>query len=204
MVSEIAPSLGYNPLRDVQVLTAGHNGVLGTINLNLTLQEALNPPTPGNEGVLVADKTFRVGDRVIQMANNYDLDVFNGDIGQITFIQKLGRNGDGLRMTVAYEGREVDYTGPDAKQLNLAYAISVHKSQGSEFPVVIFVPTTQHYTMLKKPLIYTAVTRARKLCALVGSEKAAKISVKNTDEGRVTGLAKRLAIEKAEAMRMAG
>ncbi len=202
LVSEIAPSLGFNPLKDVQVLTAGHNGVLGTINLNLMLQEALNPAVQGNVGVQIAEKTFRAGDRVIQMANNYDLDVFNGDIGQVTFIQKIGR--DGLRMTVAFEGRDVEYTGPEAKQLSLAYAISVHKSQGSEFPVVIFVPTTQHFTMLKKPLIYTAVTRARKLCALVGSERAAKISVKNRDEGRVTGLAKRLAIEKAEVLRMAG
>lgn len=203
LVSEVAPQMGFDPMRDVQVLTAGHNGVLGTINLNLQLQQVLNPATEDNPGVTVGDKTFRVGDRVIQMANDYDLDVFNGDIGQVVSIVP-GRKNDSFRLTVAFDGTEVEYFGSAAKNLNLAYAISVHKSQGSEFPFVIVVPTMQHAIMLRKTLIYTAITRARKLCALIGQERAANIAVKKSDKSRVTGLAKRLAIENAELERMIG
>lgn len=205
MVAEVSPQLGYDPLRDVQVLTAGHQGVLGTVNLNLVLQETLNPESPDTPQAQVGEKIFRVGDRVIQMANNYELDVFNGDIGQIIGIQKTGRRSDGVRIKVAFDGDQtVEYGQTDARQLSLAYAISVHKSQGSEFPVVIFVPTTQHYTMLRKTLIYTAVTRARKICALIGQERAARIAVGKSDRSRVTGLARRLAIEDAELTRMTG
>ncbi len=204
MVSQVAPQLGYDPLTEVQVLTAGHKGVLGTINLNLVLQEALNPASPSTPEVVIADRVFRIGDRVIQMSNDYDLDVFNGDIGQIVDIQLLGRRKDAARIRVSFDEKEVEYSSSEARQLSLAYAISVHKSQGSEFPVVIFVPTTTNYTMLRKTLIYTAVTRAKKLCALIGQEKAAKIAVKNSDKSRVTGLAKRLAIEDAELRRITG
>lgn len=203
MVAEVAVSLGFDPLREVQVLTAGHNGVLGTVSLNMALQEALNPETPNNPGALVGDKSFRVGDRVIQTVNNYDLDVFNGDIGQVTQILP-GRKSDSWHITVNFDGREVDFIGSDCKQLNLAYAISVHKSQGSEFPFVIFVPTTQHFQMLRKTLIYTAITRAKKICAIVGSERAAKIAVKGSDKSRVTGLNRRLCIENAELERALG
>ena len=204
MVSQIAPQLGYDPLSQVQVLTAGHQGVLGTINLNLVLQEALNPARPDKPEVEIAEKVFRKGDRVIQMSNDYDLDVFNGDIGQIVEIRMGGRKTDMARITVAFDEKEVEYGASDARNLSLAYAISVHKSQGSEFPVVIFAPTTQHYTMLRKTLIYTAVTRAKKLCVLIGSERAAKIAVKNTDRGRVTGLHRRLTVEQAELARLTG
>lgn len=204
MVCEVAPQLGYDPRMDVQVLTAGHQGVLGTINLNLVLQQAINPPSPGVPEVEIAERIFRRGDRVIQMANNYDLDVFNGDIGQIVEIESLGRKRDSARIKVAFEDREVEYSASDARQLSLAYAISVHKSQGSEFPVVIFAPTTQHYAMLRKTMIYTAVTRARKLCVLIGQEKAARIAVTVSDKSRVTGLARRLAIENADLERALG
>jgi exodeoxyribonuclease V alpha subunit len=203
MVADIAPSLGFDPLRDVQVLTAGHNGVLGTTSLNLALQEALNPETPDNIGADVGDKIFRIGDRVIQTVNNYDLDVFNGDIGQVTGIS-AGRKKDSWRIIVNFDGREVEFLGSDGKQLNLAYAITVHKSQGSEFPFVIFVPTTQHYTMLKKTLIYTAITRAKKICVIAGSDRAARLAVKGSDKGRVTGLNRRLCIENAELERALG
>ena len=204
MVSEIAPQLGYDPLLDVQVLTAGHKGVLGTINLNLVLQQALNPARATTPQVDVADRIFRKGDRVIQTTNNYDLDVFNGDIGQITDIKTEGRRKDGARISVQFDGREIEYGFSDARQLSLAYAISVHKSQGSEFPVVIFVPTVQNYMMLRKTLIYTAVTRAKKLCVLIGQERAARVAVRNSGKGRITGLAKRLAIENAELIRLTG
>ena len=205
MVSEIAPQLGYDPLRDVQVLSAGHQGALGTVNLNMILQQKLNPPGSNIAEIVVGEKTFRKGDRVIQMSNNYDLDVFNGDIGQIVDIRAVGRRMSGGTIRVAFEGNHVvEYGTSDARQLSLAYAISVHKSQGSEFPVVIFVPTTQHFTMLRKTLIYTAVTRARRLCVLIGSRKAAGIAVGKSDRSRVTGLARRLAIEDAELERMTG
>lgn len=203
IVAEVAPTLGFDPLRDVQVLTAGHNGALGTISLNLALQEALNPATAANPGAVIGDRTFRVGDRVIQTVNNYDLDVFNGDIGQVVFVSE-GRKKDSFRVLVSFDGREVEFLGADVKQLNLAYAISVHKSQGSEFPFVIYVPSSQHFMMLRKTLIYTAITRARKICAMVGQEHAAKMAVKKSDKGRVTGLARRLAIESAEIDRMTG
>jgi exodeoxyribonuclease V alpha subunit len=204
MVSEVAPQLGYDPLTDVQVLTAGHKGVLGTINLNLILQEALNPASPHTPEIMINDKVFRKGDRVIQLANNYDLDVFNGDIGQVIEITTSSRRKEAGRIRVLFEDKEIEFSSGEARQLSLAYAISVHKSQGSEFPVVIFVPTMQNYMMLKKTLIYTAVTRAKKLCALIGNERAAKTAVRNSDKGRVTGLAKRLAIENAELTRMTG
>jgi exodeoxyribonuclease V alpha subunit len=203
MVSQVAPSLGYDPLRDVQVLTAGHNGILGTINLNITLQEALNPETSENPGAKIGDRTFRVGDRVIQMSNDYDLDVFNGDIGQVVDIS-AGRKKDSFRVSVDFDGRVIEFLGVAAKNLNLAYAISVHKSQGSEFPFVIFVPSTQHYTMLRKTLIYTAITRAKKICAIIGQEKAARVAVKKSDRSRVTGLNRRLTIEAAEVDRLTG
>lgn len=204
MVSEVAPQLGYDPLKDVQVLTAGHKGVLGTINLNLVLQEALNPAAPNLPEVEVADRIFRKNDRVIQMSNDYELDVFNGDIGQIIDIKTEGRRKDNARIVVAFDERVVEYSPSEARNLSLAYAISVHKSQGSEFPVVIFAPTMQNYMMLRKTLIYTAVTRAKKLCALIGQERAAKTAIKNSDKSRVTGLAKRLAIEDADLRRLTG
>ena len=204
LVTEVAPSLGYDPLRDVQVLSAGHQGVLGTVNLNTVLQAALNPPDPAVPEIEISERVFRQGDRVIQTANDYDLDVFNGDIGQVTKIHRGGRRRDAVRVHVVFDGREVVYGPSEARNLSLAYAISVHKSQGSEFPMVVFVPTTQHYTMLRKTLIYTAVTRARKVCALIGQERAARIAVKKSDRSRITGLARRLAVENAELTRMTG
>jgi exodeoxyribonuclease V alpha subunit len=201
---DVGVKMGLDPMRDIQILVAGHGGSLGTVAINEMMQERLNPLNPGMYEVPVFEKVLRAGDRVIQMTNNYDLDVFNGDIGQISKIARDGRKGHKFNITVDFEGREVVYNQNDAKELNLAYAISVHKSQGSEFPFVIFVASTQHFMMLKKTLIYTAVTRAKKVCAIVGQDRAVKISVKQTDAGRMTGMAKRLAICAAERSRLFG
>ena len=198
LVSEVAPSLGYDPLKDVQILTAGHKGELGTVNLNRTIQDIINPEDPELISAVIGEKRFRKGDRVIQTVNNYDLDVFNGDIGQIYSIVKDGRQ---FEMMVEFEESLVTYTGSTINELTLAYAISVHKSQGSEFPFVVFVPSTQHFTMLKRPLIYTALTRAKKLCVIAGSKKAAKIAVKDSGKDRITGLSKRICIENANRER---
>tara|TARA_Y100000815_G_scaffold265935_1_gene283490 strand:- start:368 stop:2755 length:2388 start_codon:yes stop_codon:yes gene_type:complete len=201
---DIAVKLGFDPMREVQILVAGHGGSMGTVALNQMMQEKLNPLNPGMPEVILADKVFRVGDRVIQMSNNYDLDVFNGDIGQVMDLRPVGRKKGEYTIVVDFEGREVEFTQTEAKDLNLAYAISVHKSQGSEFPFVIFVASTQHSIMLKKTLVYTAVTRAKKICCIVGQDRAMRMSVKQTDGGRMTGLAKRLAICAAENERLYG
>ena len=197
LASEIAPSLGYDPRRDIQVLTAGHNGCLGTVSLNTHLQEAVNPLDVAGAEIRVGDRLFRPGDRVIQTANDYDRDVFNGDIGQVVSVARPGRG----EIVVRFDGRDVRYTGGDMRALMLAYAITVHKAQGSEFPFVVVAPATHHYMMLGRTMIYTAVTRARKLCAVVGQERALRTAVKRTGRGRVTGLARRIAVAWAERER---
>lgn len=193
LVRDIGPKLGLNPFEEVQVLTSGHGGSLGTIALNRALQEALNPEDPEDPGVEVGDIRLRPGDRVIQTSNNYDLDVFNGDIGRVVRVMDTRRR-DAARVVVAFDDREVSYSGSEARELGLAYAITVHKSQGSEFPFVIFALSTQHFAMLRKTLVYTAVTRARRFCAVVGQDRAMRIAVKQADAGRTTGLARRLAL----------
>jgi exodeoxyribonuclease V alpha subunit len=205
MVTEVGPNLGYDAKKDIQVLVAGHGGTLGTVMLNRAIQDVVNPVNTARVHIDLPDIRLRVGDRVIQTANNYDLDVFNGDIGQVIDIE-LGRGRkESMRVRVQYDEKEIVYEGiGPLRDLSLAYAITVHKSQGSEFPFVIFVASTQHYIMLKKTLVYTAVTRARKLCAIVGQERALGIAVRQTDNGRLTGLARRLAISSAEAERRYG
>lgn len=201
---DVGVKLGFDPMREIQILVAGHGGSLGTVALNTMMQEKLNPLNPGMEQLVINDRFLRPGDRVLQMSNNYDLDVFNGDIGQILELRPLKNKKEEFTVVVDFDGREVEYTQTEAKDLNLAYAISVHKSQGSEFPFVIFVASMQHYMMLKKTLVYTAVTRAKKICCVVGQERAMKTAVKQTDGGRMTGLSKRLAICAAEKERVYG
>lgn len=205
MVTKVAPDLGFDPQKDVQVLVAGHGGTLGTAMLNQNIQDVVNPSSKARPEIDTVDVRLRVGDRVIQTSNNYDLDVFNGDIGQVLDIE-LGRGKkDTVRVRVQFEDREVTYQGMSSiKELSLAYAISVHKSQGSEFPFVVFVASTQHYIMLRKTLVYTAVTRAKKLCAIVGQERALRIAVRQADHGRLTGLARRLASGAVEHERRFG
>jgi len=176
---------GLDPMEDVQVLSPMHRGEVGTENLNFALQNALNP-----RGITLesAGRTFRVNDKVMQIRNDYDKDVFNGDIGRIRRID----HEDG-EIRVEFDGRSVKYDFSELEELVHAYAISIHKSQGSEYPAVVFPLLTQHFMMLQRNLLYTAVTRARKLVVIVGSKKALAIAVKNNRiQSRFTLLKERL------------
>jgi exodeoxyribonuclease V alpha subunit len=175
-----------DPVEEIQVLSPMHRGPVGVSNLNRVLQEALNP----NRVELVqGERCFRPGDKVMQVRNNYDKEVFNGDIGRVERIDMETRS-----VEVRYEERRVGYGATELDQITLAYAVSVHKSQGSEFPAVIIPVLTQHYMLLQRNLIYTAVTRGKRLVVLVGTKKALAIALKNTDtQERFTGLRARLA-----------
>ena len=175
----------FDPAADIQVLTPMNGNTLGTRNLNQALQNALNPPNETKYELDRFGSTFRLGDKVIQTHNNYDKEVFNGDIGFITQIDT-----DPLKVRVRFEGnREVIYEPGDLDELQLAYALTIHKSQGSEFPCVIIPVSTQHYVLLERSLIYTAVTRARKLVILVGDPKAMALAVRKQEtRKRHTGL----------------
>lgn len=171
---------------DIQVLTPMHMGLLGAVNLNKELQQLLNP---SSETLSRGSHIFRMGDRVMQIRNNYDLDVYNGDIGKIASIDQVER-----QVKVTYDGRPVTYECSDLDELVLAYACSVHKSQGSEYPAVVIPFHTQHYMMLQRNLLYTAITRGKKLVVVLGSKKALAIAVKNNRiQERYTRLADRLA-----------
>jgi exodeoxyribonuclease V alpha subunit len=171
---------------DVQVLAPMHRGELGAGNLNQLLQEAL---TGGAEEIRRGNRLFRCGDRVMQLRNNYDKEVFNGDVGRIE-----RRDPDGDNVVVRFDDRELVYEPDDLDELGLAYAATVHKSQGSEYPAVVIPIHTQHYVMLQRNLLYTAVTRGKQLVVLVGSRKALGIAVRNGQVAtRATGLRGRLA-----------
>ncbi len=156
---------------DVQVLTPMHKGVCGSENLNRELQSTLNPTGPS---VQRFGRTYRVGDRVMQIRNNYDKDVFNGDLGHIKRLDLIEQE-----LIVAVDGREVRYDLTDLDELMPAYAISVHKSQGNEYPAVVVPLLTQHFVLLQRNLLYTAITRGKQLVVLVGSKKALAIAVHN-------------------------
>jgi exodeoxyribonuclease V alpha subunit len=175
---------GFNPIADIQVLSPMHKGILGTENLNLHLQNALNP---GTEKIVRGAVSFAEGDRVMQLRNNYDTGVFNGDIGRVVSIG----GEDGLR--VDFDGHAVEYGRKDLDELTPAYCISIHKSQGCEFTCCIIPVVTQHYIMLQRNLLYTALTRARRLCILIGTHKALSIMVSNNEvRFRYSGLARKL------------
>jgi exodeoxyribonuclease V alpha subunit len=184
LVSDLLPArFDLDPLTDIQVLTPMHKGEVGTLQLNQALQAALNPPLPDSR----SKARFRRGDKAIQMRNNYAKEVFNGEVGVVTAA--------GTQETVVvFEGREVVYEGDAADELSLAYAISIHKSQGSEYPAVVVPLVTQHYIMLQRNLLYTAMTRGERLVVLVGSPKALRVALANDRPmRRHTGLAARLA-----------
>jgi len=187
MVTERIPQrFEMDPMRDIQVLSPMNRGSCGTININTMLQEHLNG---GHKPQFkIGDRIFKIGDRVMQTSNNYDKSVFNGDMGRISAIDQQGKT-----FTVTYDLRPVEYDLTETDQLTLAYAITVHKSQGSEFPAVVIPLLNQHYMMLQRNLLYTAMTRARKLLVLVGSRKAVSMAVNNaTREPRFTLLRQRL------------
>ena len=188
LIKERIPArFGFDPKSDIQVLTPMNRSLLGARNLNQVLQAALNPGDGGPE-VQRFGWTFRIGDRVIQTVNNYNRDVFNGDLGIIEKINRIEQV-----MTVSIEGRPVEYDFGDLDELALAYVLSIHKSQGSEFPCIVIPLHTQHYLMLRRNLLYTAVTRGKKLVILVGTKKALGMAVHRVDTGqRYTALRKRL------------
>ena len=168
---EIPRRFRLAPIRDIQVLSPMHRGPVGTLNLNRVLQEALNP---ASEQVRVMGGRFKVGDKVMHLRNNYRKEVFNGDIGIMHSVDP-----EKERAEVDYEGRIVPYDFLELDELTLAYAISVHKSQGSEYPAVVIPLLTQHYIMLQRNLLYTALTRGKQLVVMVGTTKALNVALKN-------------------------
>ena len=185
MTTRIPCKFGMDPLRDVQVLTPMRKNVLGTDNLNVELQKALNPT---GDAIKRGGTVFRVGDRVMQLRNNYDKDVFNGDVGFVQAVSLEDRS-----LIVLFDGKPVKYETGDLDELVLAYAMTIHKSQGSEYPAVIVLLHTQHYVMLQRNLLYTAITRGKRLVLLMGVPYAIDQAIKtNTVRERRTSLADRL------------
>lgn len=163
------PEAGYNAMREVQILSPMNRGALGCTNLNSLIQSLLNPAREGEK----QNMNFRVGDKVIQTVNNYELTVYNGDIG---FVEKIS---DKKEVLVRFGERYVKYESEQSSDLKLAYAITIHKSQGSEFPVVVIPMSMGHYVMLQRNLIYTGLTRAKKLAIFLGSPKAFALAARN-------------------------
>ena len=165
-----------------------HRGVVGVAQFNLALQAALNPPAPGKREWRSGGRVFRIGDKVLQTRNNYDKQVFNGDLGRITEIDL-----EEQRVIVNFDGMPVEYDLSELDELAHAFAMSVHKSQGSEYRAVVIPLLTQHYMMLQRNLLYTGVTRAKSLVVLVGTKKAIAIAVKNDKVAkRNSGLVERV------------
>jgi exodeoxyribonuclease V alpha subunit len=188
LIESLIPSLGFNPAQDVQVLCPMTRGAIGTRNLNQVLQELVNPPHPSKAELGRGGSVLRVGDRVIQRVNDYNREVFNGDLGVIEGIDL-----EEQETTVRYDQRSVTYDLADVNEIALAWAVTIHKSQGSEYPVVILPMFMQHYMMLSRNLLYTGLTRARKLAILVGSQKAIGLAVRQVrDRERYTLLDQRL------------
>ncbi len=180
---------GMDAIEDVQVLSPMHRGAVGVAELNRTLQDALNPAEPGKKEWRHGSRVFRLGDKVLQMRNNYTKRVFNGDLGRVVEIDV-----EEQRLVVNLDGENVEYEFGELDELVHAFAMSVHKSQGSEYRAVVIPILTQHYMMLQRNLLYTGVTRAKQLVVLVGTQKAIAIAVRNDKVAqRNSRLAKRLA-----------
>ncbi|MGY0748288.1 ATP-dependent DNA helicase [Azospirillum argentinense] len=169
---------GLDAIRDVQVLAPMQRGVLGARGLNLALQEALN----GDASKPSIEKfgwTYRVGDKVMQTENDYEKEVYNGDIGTI-----VGLDAEEGELAIDFDGRLVPYPFGELDQVTLAYATTIHKAQGSEYPAVVIPVAMTHYMMLRRTLIYTGITRGKRLVVLVGQKRALALAVRTSDEGR--------------------
>jgi len=188
LVKERIPQrFGLNCINEIQVLTPMHKGTVGAGNLNVEIQKALNP---GEEGVLRGGRLYKVHDKVMQVVNNYEKEVYNGDIGMISSIDEEAKE-----VVVVIDEREIIYDYVDLDELVHAYAVSIHKSQGSEYPAVVMPILTQHYVMLQRNLLYTGVTRGKKLVVIVGTKKAMAIAVRNNKtQKRYTLLKERIGI----------
>ena len=185
MVTRIPRHFHMEPLQDVQVLTPMRRNLLGSENLNAAIQQRLNGTGPS---IQRGGMCFRVGDRVMQLRNNYDKDVFNGDVGFVQEVQTADRS-----LIVLFDGKPVEYRAGDLDELTLAYATTIHKSQGSEYPAVIVLLHRQHFMMLQRNLLYTAITRGRKLVLVIGAAWAVKQAIEtNTVRERRTTLAERV------------
>lgn len=185
MTRRIPEKFGLDPLVDVQVLTPMRRNLLGVDSLNAALQQALNP---GGDALVRGAVSFKAGDRIMQLRNNYDKDVYNGDVGFVKSVDPAER-----RLVALFDGRVVVYEAADLEELALAYAITVHKSQGSEYPAVIVLVHTQHYVMLQRNLLYTAITRGRRLVLLIGVPYAVDRAIANNSvKERRTTLAARI------------
>lgn len=181
----IPDQFGMDPIRDIQVITPMHRGLVGTFHLNQVLQRALNP---ASAEVSMPEETLKPGDKVMQLKNDYLKEVFNGDIGAIASIRKEAET-----LTVDYDGRTVSYDFSELEDISLAYAITVHKSQGSEYPAVVIPLFTLHYPLLQRNLLYTAISRGKRLVVIIGTRKALAIAVRNNrPQHRFSGLAQRL------------
>lgn len=171
VTQSIPKAFKFNPFADIQILTPMQKGTLGVKSLNADLQGLLNPST---QKISRFGLTFAAGDKVMQTINNYDKDVFNGDMGIIQSIDM-----DEAMLKINFDGNVIDYDFNELDEITLAYAVTIHKSQGSEYPVVVIPLVTQHYMMLERNLLYTAVTRGKKLVVIVGQKKALSIAIKN-------------------------
>ena len=190
LIEHYIPQAGFNPATDVQVLSPMTRGVVGTRNLNKVLQQLINPPHEDKDELARGDSMLRIGDRVMQLKNDYNREVFNGDLGMVMSIDLTEKE-----VTINFDEREVVYDFADLNEITLAWATSIHKSQGSEYPVVILPLYTQHYVMLSRNLFYTGLTRAKKLALIVGSEKAIAIAIKQVkQQQRYTKLKERLEV----------
>ncbi|MBW4430149.1 MAG: ATP-dependent RecD-like DNA helicase [Nostoc desertorum CM1-VF14] len=188
LITDLIPRLGFNPATDVQVLCPMTRGVIGTRNLNTVLQQLINPPSPNKVEINRGGNLLREGDRIIQLTNDYNREVFNGDLGIILTIDTVEQE-----VTVQYGERTVVYDYADLNEIALAWCVTIHKSQGSEYPVVILPIYMQHYMMLTRNLFYTGITRAKKLAIVVGAKKAISLAVRSTDDQqRYTRLKQRL------------
>lgn len=193
MVTRIPRHFHLEPLQDVQVLTPMRRNLLGAEKLNAAIQKRLNGVGPG---VVRGGMEFRAGDRVMQLRNNYDKDVYNGDVGFVQSVDSAER-----ALVVLFDGRPVEYRAADLDELTLAYATTIHKSQGSEYPAVIVLLHRQHYMMLQRNLLYTAITRGKKLVLVIGSPWAVKQAIEtNVVRERRTSLAERMRGDAVEAV----